>query len=360
MTQKECLEWKGILVYLQCRKGSIHPSGEELIGEAVRLSGKSGEAVCVLGIGNSMEKVQKELEAYPVEKAFLYETSDIFDPCLYASLASACIREQRPSVVLIGGTLEGRALAPRLAVEFRTGLTADCTSLEMDEQRNLIQTRPAFGGNVMASILTENSRPQFATVRPGIMKPVRKVTGHSFFCSLQKVTGNGCKAQICVKESVNTPVAVGNCRFLIAAGRGVRKKEDLSMLNHLAELSGGELACSRALVEKGWMSPERQIGISGNSVRPECLLTIGISGTVQFMAGMRHAKKIIAVNQDPQARIFEIAHYPICADLYEIVPELIKRMEQEDRKSSRGYENAGINEKIVFRSDGSMSNHSGD
>lgn len=328
--------WSGILVYLQCRQGIVHPCGPELIGEAVRLAEQCGEEVCVLGIGSRMESVQEQLEGFPVSRAFLYETDDLFEPFLYASLAADCIRERRPSVVLIGGTLEGRALAPRLAVEFRTGLTADCTALEIDDRGNLVQIRPAFGGNVMASILTENSRPQFATVRPGIMEPAGKRKGGAPDCRVRKVPAREGAPLIRVQECEEKPAAIGGSRLLVAAGRGVKRKEDLDMLYRLAEVLGGELACSRALVEKGWMPPERQIGLSGSSVRPECLITFGISGTVQFMAGIRQAKRIIAVNSDPRARIFERAHHPVCADLYEIVPLLVKYMEKEAGSHSGG------------------------
>lgn len=328
MNQGKKSGWSGILVYLQCLGGLLHSSGPELIGEARRLAAQSGEPVWALGIGSHMDRVQEALQGYPVDHAFLYETDEMFEPCRYASLVSACIRQQSPSVVLVGGTLEGRALAPRLSVEFRTGLTADCTELDMEAGGNLIQTRPAFGGNVMASILTEHSRPQFATVRPGVMEPAIKRGGLSVSCRIERVPKEAKAVEIQVKDWEKPPVSIADSSFLVAAGRGVKKKEDLTMLYRLAEVLGGELACSRALVEKGWMPPERQIGISGNSVRPECLLTLGISGTVQFMAGMRQAKRIIAVNSDPRARIFEAAHHPICADLYEIVPELIRHVEK--------------------------------
>lgn len=328
--------WSGILVYLQCREGHMHPSGPELIGQACRLAAQSGDPVWALGIGSHMERLQEELAGYPVSHAFLYETDDVFEPCRYASLAVACIREQKPSVVLVGGTLEGRALAPRLSVEFRTGLTADCTELSMEADGNLVQTRPAFGGNVMASILTENSRPQFATVRPGVMEPAEKREGLSVPCSVQRVSAGAGSVKVREKEWEEKPVSIAGSSLLVAAGRGIKKKEDLKMLYRLAELLGGELACSRALVEKGWMPPKRQIGLSGNSVRPECLITFGISGTVQFMAGMKQAKRIIAVNSDPRARIFEIAHHPVCGDLYEIVPELIQCVEKEVSNQSGG------------------------
>lgn len=334
MKMEKRSEWKGILVYLQCRNGKIHSSAEELIGEAERLTQISKEPVYVLGIGSDTQRIQKELEGYPVHKAYLYEAQDIYEPGLYADLTEKCIRELAPSVVLVGGTYEGRSLAPRLAVRFRTGLTADCTSLDMDEEGNLIQTRPAFGGDVMASILTEKSRPQFATVRPGIMSPAKRSEAYRPEVHIRDCTGMSGKAEIIVHECRKDTVDIRKCRLLVAAGRGIKKKEDLEMLYELARLLGGELASSRALVEKGWMPPKRQIGLSGNSVRPEYLLTVGVSGTVQFMAGMRQTKNIIAVNSDPKARIFEIAHYPICGDLYEIVPEMIKQLKTKAEKEA--------------------------
>lgn len=337
--KSENQEWRGILVYLQCWQGKPHPSGIELIGEAERLAGTVNGEVCVLAIGRGMDKLKNELEGYPLARAFLYEAQDIYEPCLYGTIAADCIRRQKPSIVLIGGTGEGRSLAPRLAVEFRTGLTADCTSLDADGEGNLIQTRPAFGGNVMASIATENSRPQFATVRPGIMSPALKSEGRRMQVHIQDYTQKISKVEIEVKEQDDKAVDITKCSLLVAAGRGIRKKEDLAMLYQLAKALGGELASSRALVEKGWMPPERQIGISGNSVHPEYLITAGISGTVQFMAGMKRAKNVIAINSDPGARIFEAAHYPICGDLYEIVPELMKRIMANKGRNV----NAGLN-----------------
>lgn len=334
MKMEKRSEWKGILVYLQCQNGKMHSSAAELIGEAGRLARISKESVYVLGIGSEIRRLQEELEGYPVAKAYLYETQDIYEPCLYADLAESCIRELMPSVVLVGGTYEGRSLAPRLAVRFRTGLTADCTSLDMDEAGNLVQTRPAFGGDVMASILTENSRPQFATVRPGMMNPAKKEEINQTEICIRDCTEIRGKAEIAVQECRNNTVDIRKCRILVAAGRGVKKKEDLEMLYELAEFLGGELASSRALVEKGWMPAERQIGLSGNSVRPEYLITVGVSGTVQFMAGMRQTKNIIAINSDPKARIFEIAHYPICGDLYEIVPAMIKQLKRKAEKEA--------------------------
>lgn len=330
MRQIDKRSWTGILVYIECCRGKIHPVSLELIGEAYRLSQERNDHIYIVAIGEQMERVQEQLLGYPVAKAFLYETEDDYDPEFYERLLTQCIEEVMPSIVLIGGTLEGRALAPRTATAFQTGLTADCTSLSIDGEGNLVQTRPAFGGNLMASIVTESCRPQFATVRPGVMKPAVAKGVDEIDCVIQKIENNESAVHILEIEQSEEKDSITDQSVLVVAGRGIRKKEDLDMLRELAEVLGGKLASSRALVEKGWMKPSKQIGLSGHTVSPEYMITCGVSGTVQFMAGMKYTKNIIAINTDPCARIFEIAHYPICGDLYEIIPELIKRRKGDE------------------------------
>ena len=277
-----------------------------------------------------MERIQKELTGYPIECAYLYETEDEYTPLWYEEIAAECIRRLKPAIVLIGGTLEGRSLAPRLAVAFQTGLTADCTALSIAEDGGLIQTRPAFGGNVMASIVTPERRPQFATVRPGVVGAIEK-NNLKDTAYIRKTVQNKNIDIIRVLKSIPVEAQedITKQKVLVVAGRGVKKKEDLAMLRELAGLLGGKMASSRALVEKGWTKAAEQIGLSGNTVGPEYMITCGVSGTVQFMAGMRNTKNIIAINTDANARIFDIAHYPVCADLYDIVPELIQRLKGE-------------------------------
>lgn len=333
MAAEEIKQWSGILVYIECYDGNVKPVSLELIGKARLLAAKSGEKVYGAAIGTGLDRVRNQLEGYLAEQIFLYDAPDEYTPLLYENIMADCIGRLRPSVVLIGGTQEGRALAPRLAVSFRTGLTADCTSLDIDENGNLLQTRPAFGGNIMATILTSRCRPQFATVRPGIMQQISPSEGRYTRFFVREWQKEDPSVKI---ERVTAHIQSGGItsqRFLVAAGRGVRKKEDLEMLRDLAKVLGGELACSRALVEKGWMNPSRQIGLSGSTVRPDCIITCGVSGTVQFMAGMKTSKNIVAINNDPDARIFEIAHYPVCADLYEVVPELISCLGKEKMAS---------------------------
>lgn len=329
MRQANIEEWSKILVYIECRKGKVHPVGRELIGEAARLAERLKMPVYAAAIGSSLEEIPRQLEGCPIKRLYLYEAQDEYSPLAYEKILAGCIREIKPSIVLIGGTYEGRALAPRLAVAFETGLTADCTSLEIDEEGNLVQIRPAFGGNVMASIVTRYTRPQFATVRPGVMEPLR-IEGLPLPEIIKRTANEAQDAfQILDVEEAKGTDSIVDARILVVAGRGVRKKEDLRMLEELAGLLGGRLASSRALVEKGWMPAKCQIGLSGNTVSPQYMITCGVSGTVQFMAGMKQARNIIAINTDPDARIFEIAHYPVLGDLYEIVPEMISRLKEK-------------------------------
>lgn len=330
MREDDLKEWSGILVYIECRKGVMNSVSRELIGEALRLSGMLSASVYAVAAGSCTEEIEAELLKYPLGRIYLYETMDEFHPVVYETMIAECIEELKPSIVLIGGTYEGRALAPRLAVALRSGLTADCTSLDIDEEGNLIQIRPAFGGNVMASIVTKCRRPQFATVRPGIMEPVKgekycsKAKNRDVIKKIPDIDSEG--LEILDIEEAQRVESIADQKVLVVAGRGVRKKEDLKMLEELAYLLGGRLACSRALVEKGWMQAKDQIGLSGNTVSPDYMITCGVSGTVQFIAGMKHTKNIIAVNTDADARIFEIAHYPVPGDLYEIIPEMIEQL----------------------------------
>lgn len=320
--------FQGVLVWLEWEGSQFHPVSFELLGAARRLAKVSGEPVYAVGIGRGIHKGAYLLSNCGAKQVILCETKKIYQSDVYASIFAHYIRQISPGTVLVGGTLEGRALAPRLAVCFQTGLTADCTQLEMEEDGGLIQIRPAFGGNLMAKIVTESARPQFATVRPGVMSPEEPSKELSSI-QLDVDQSEDGSMEILTEEILNQEKRITEAKILVAAGRGVKKKEDLAILRNLADSLGGMLASSRALVEKGWMQPKDQIGLSGNTVAPDYLLTFGVSGTVQFMAGMKGSRHIIAVNTDPEARIFQIAHDPICADLYEVAPRLAKLTEEK-------------------------------
>jgi electron transfer flavoprotein alpha subunit len=314
----------GILVYVEFDGSGICPVSLELIGEAARLAKKSKMKVCAMAVGENTGSLRSVLGRYPLEMVYLYENTGEFRADVYEQAVEDCVGRICPSIILVGGTAGGRALAPRVAARFRTGITADCTELDIDACDNLVQTRPAFGGNVMARILTPEKRPQIATVRPGVMKqilPSDKENVKFIEIGFDYVQSG---VTVLKKTEEASGDGITNAEIIVAAGRGVKCKEDLSMLRELAQLLGGKLASSRALVEKGWVSSGRQIGLSGQTVSPKCLITFGISGSVQFRAGIKNAETIISVNTDPNAEIFKIAHYPICCDLYDIVPEMIK------------------------------------
>jgi len=317
-----------ILICLETGENGLHPSSLELVGKAFELAKPCGGNIYGVVLDGNAEKLREDLRGLPLKQVYICPACHTFDAQECAETVAQCVRQLDPSVLLIAGTCFGRAMAPRIAVACRTGLTADCTELERTPDGGLIQIRPAFGGDIMARIVTDHTRPQMATVRPGVMPPCER-EGNQIpkLCTLNRETaGHICLLDV---QPLKLVAGIAEQKVLIAAGRGVKRKEDLMMLEHLAELMGGALACSRALVEKGFLPHEKQIGLSGATVHPDVLLTCGISGSVQFQAGIRRAKTIIAVNSDPDAKIFDLAHIPVLGDLYEIIPKLIDRLENE-------------------------------
>ena len=322
-------EWRGITVVAEALGGKLHPVSLELLGKARELADSIGQQVTAVAIGFRMEKVAGELAEYGADRVVVYD-----DPALeffriepYANALEDFIREIRPSSVLVGGTVNGRSLAPRVAARFRTGLTADCTVLDMSETTDLDQIRPAYGGNIMAHINTPRHRPQFATVRykifpiPPRVEPHGKVVRHT-------LPADRLSSLIEVLERRPKAVAKGieDAEVLVVCGRGVKRPEDIAMLRELAGLLGGEVASTRAVVEAGWLDAKRQIGLSGRTVKPKLIITCGVSGAIQFVAGMSGSETIVAINTDPKASIFKIAHVGLVGDLYTIIPELIARI----------------------------------
>ena len=235
----------------------------------------------------------------------------------------------RPSSILVGATALGRSLAPKVACRVHTGLTADCTMLEMKENTDLVQIRPAFGGNIMARIVTPNSRPQFCTVRYKIFSAPERCAPHGEIVRMP-VDGELLRTGTTILSVTQKPAEadISDAEVIVAVGRGVRSREDISLARALADRLGAQLACTRPLVEAGWFDPRKQIGLSGRTVKPKLIVTLGVSGSVQFAAGMRNSPLIVAVNSDKNAPIFDIAHYGYVGDLYQVVPLLIRKMEE--------------------------------
>ena len=324
-------EWKGIAVYVDHVDGKIHPVTFELLGKAKELAAITGHPVYALFMGNHITEQSRELLHYGADKVFVYEEEELarFKIEPYTAVFEDFIGKIKPSSILVGATTVGRQLAPRVAARMKTGLTADCTILEMNEDTDLSQIRPAFGGNIMAHIKTPNHRPQMATVRYKIMnapKRQEEAEGEIISCAIAKEKlGSHVEVMDIVQKEKEQ--FIENADVLVVAGRGVKKPEDLANLQKLADLLGGQLACTRPVAEAGWLPAKCQIGLSGRTVRPKLIITCGVSGAVQFTAGMNHAENIFAINSDPKAPIFKTAHYCLVGDLYEILPQLIQKIE---------------------------------
>ena len=326
-------QWNDILVFSEVSGGRLHPVSLELIGKARELAAPLGFKVKTVLVGDGVSAFAEELRHYSVSEIAVYDDPALgyFRADAYASCVEDYIKHAKPSVVLVGATSLGRSLAPRLSTRFHTGLTADCTKLELRENTDLVQIRPAFGGNIMAQIITANTRPQFATVRYKVMdQPARQETaeGAVIMRRIPKAVG---ESKVTHVKTVPVPAGktISDAEILVVGGRGLQKEADLDMVKELAALLGGDWAVSRPLVEKGWAPNARQIGLSGRTVRPKLIITCGISGAIQFAACMNQSEHIIAINTDPEAPIFNVAHIAMVGDLYQIVPRMIQKLKEE-------------------------------
>jgi electron transfer flavoprotein alpha subunit len=327
--------WKGIAVYVDHVEGDIHPVTLELIGKAKELANKVNFPIYCLFLGSNIEDKAQELLHYGVDKVFVYDKEELKDFRIepYTAAFEDFVNNVKPSTILVGATTIGRSLAPRMAARFKTGLTADCTILDIKENTDLVQIRPAFGGNIMAQINTPNTRPQLATVRYKVMDaPERseEVSGEIVRCDIEssKLSSNIEVLKVTHKEKEES---ISDAEVIVVAGRGIKSEKDMELVHELADLLGAQIAGTRPLIEAGWIDAKKQIGLSGRTVKPRLIITLGVSGAVQFAAGMNGSEYIFAINKDEKASIFNVAHYGIVGDIYEIVPQLI-----ENIKVSRG------------------------
>ena len=326
-------KWNDILVFAEVSGGRLHPVSLELIGKARELAaGVPGFTVKAVLVGEGVSAFAEELRHYGVSEVAVYDDPELgyFRADAYAACVEDYIKYAKPSVVLVGATALGRSLAPRLATRFHTGLTADCTTLLLRENTDLVQIRPAFGGNIMAQIVTTNTRPQFATVRYKVMNPpVRgEEAGGEVILRRLPAAVKKCKGSCVSVKPVPPKKSISDAEVLVVGGRGLTKEADLEMVKELAKLLGGDWAVTRPLVEKGWTTNDRQIGLSGRTVRPRLIITCGVSGAIQFTACMNGSDHIVSINTDKDAPIFDTAHIAIVGDLYEIVPNLIKQLKE--------------------------------
>lgn len=329
-------DWQGIAVFIEQFKGKIHPVAFELIGKAKELAQKTNQQVICLFPGSQLTEAARQLLQYGIDKVFTYDYPQLedfnIDP--YSAIFEDFIFKQKPSTILVGGTDIGRSLAPRVAARFRTGLTADCTVLDIQKNTDLDQIRPAYGGNIMAHIHTPNHRPQFATVRYKIFSAPEKVAPHGKIIAC-KISPEKLSARIEILkiEEKKKVKHIEETEVLLVAGKAFKKEADLKMIYDLADNLNAMVACTRPLIEQGWFDPRLQIGLSGRTVQPKLIITCGVSGSVQFAAGMQNSANIIAINTDTKAPIFNIAHVAIHGDIYEILPSLLQRIEKEKKSA---------------------------
>ena len=317
---------KNIWVFCEQRDGELQSVALELIGVARELAEKTGEKVAALLLGHNIKSKAQELIAYGADRVYVVDDERLatFVTEPYAQAVTQIAKAYEPSVILFGATSIGRDLAPRLSARLKTGLTADCTKLEMDEEGNLFMTRPAFGGNLFATIICPDHRPQMSTVRPGVMKKLERDDARVGEIIEENIAWNESKFVVTVLEEVKEVSGVDkieDAKILVSCGRGVK---DVCPARELASKVGGSLASSRALVDTGVLEHNRQVGQTGKTVRPEAYLAFGISGAIQHLAGMEESEFIVAVNTDKNAPIFKVANLGIVSDAAAVLKNLNK------------------------------------
>ncbi|MCL2290621.1 MAG: electron transfer flavoprotein subunit alpha/FixB family protein [Bacteroidetes bacterium] len=327
----EIAQYKDVYVFVEQRDGEIQSVSYELIGKARELADQLNEKVVAIFAGHQIANKANELIAYGADCVICMDAPELKDYLTepYTQAITQLINEKKPSIVLIGATTIGRDLGPRLSARLITGLTADCTKLEISETRELLMTRPAFGGNLMATIICPKHRPQMSTVRPGVMRKmerdaIRKGEVETF---VPKFDASKFRVKLLkkVKEDKGK-IDITEAKILISGGRGVGTKENFEKLQELADVLGAEISSSRAMVDAGIMPHDRQVGQTGKTVRPDLYCAFGISGAIQHVAGMEESEYIVAINKDKFSPIFQIADLGIVGDVNKIVPLLKERL----------------------------------
>lgn len=330
-------EWKGIFVIVEQRSGKIQNVAIELLGEGRKLADKLGSPLTAIVLGYDMDSEVERISHYGADNIIYAEDRllGIYSTDAYTKVISELIETRKPETVLVGATTLGRDLAPRLAARVGTGLVADCTGLAVDEtDHKLLQTRPAFGGNLMATIICPRNRPQMATVRPGVME---KAKHNEKATTIEKVAVSVSESDIIAKvidllKEEKEIVSLTDATIIVSGGRGIGGPEGFHILNELADKLGGVVGASRAAVDSGWISHDRQVGQTGTTVRPKLYIACGISGAIQHRAGMGESDTIVAINKDPNAPIHSIAHFSIVDDLFKVVPAIIEALGAREKE----------------------------
>lgn len=332
-------EYKGVYVFAQQVDNVISGIAYELLGKGKELAATLGTEVTAVLIGSDVRGLADSLAEYGADKVILVDDPELkeYRTEPYAHALASVINQYKPEIVLVGATAIGRDLGPTVSARVATGLTADCTVLEIgdfplnpipnQEQKHnqLLMTRPAFGGNTIATIACPDNRPQMATVRPGVMQKIEPIKGAKAVIEEFNPGFTPNKRYVTIKEvvkAVSDTVDIMDAKVLVSGGRGVGSPENFKILEDLAEVLGGTVSCSRAVVDSGWKPKDLQVGQTGKTVRPQIYFAIGISGAIQHVAGMEESDIIVAINKDEDAPIFDVADYGVVGDLNKIVPQL--------------------------------------
>ncbi len=326
-------QYKDVYVFVEQRGGVLQNVSVELLGKARELAATLGEKVCAVLLGSGVEGLAKECIAYGADKVLLADAPELKDYLTepYTQVMTQIAGEFKPGIILIGATTIGRDLGPRLSARLATGLTADCTGLDISEDGNLMMTRPAFGGNLMATIVCKEHRPQMSTVRPGVMRAGVRDEGREGEIVRVEPKFDASKFRVKLLETVKEErnmVDITEANILVSGGRGVGTPEGFAMLRDFAQTIGAEVSSSRAMVDAGVMGHDRQVGQTGKTVRPDVYFALGISGAIQHLAGMEESDYIIAINKDKYAPIFQSADLGIVGDLRKIVPLLTEKLKR--------------------------------
>ena len=327
-------EYRDVWVFAEQREGALMPVVNELLGEGRKLADEIGCSLCTVLCGSQVEGLVDELFEYGADKVYLADHKELesYRTDAYTAVIHDAIKSYKPEIVLLGATHIGRDLGPCLAVRCNTGLTADCTRLEIDEKdKKIKQTRPAFGGNLMATIVCPNHRPQMSTVRPGVMEKAERQEGRKgqvIPLSVSFETEDIRTRILEVVKQAGEAVSLTDAEIIVSGGMGLGGAEGFELLKKLAHKLGGVVAASRAAVDAGWIDHSYQVGQTGTTVRPKVYFACGISGAIQHVAGMQNSEQIIAINKNPGAPIFEVADYGIVGDIYQVIPALIEALDK--------------------------------
>ncbi len=326
--------YKDVWVFAEQREGKLMPVVIELLGEGKKLANDIGCKLCAVLCGHEVEDLAKELITYGADIVYLADDKELstYRTDAYTKVIFEAIETHKPEIVLLGATHIGRDLGPCLAVKCGTGLTADCTKLEIDpEDKKIKQTRPAFGGNLMATIVCPNHRPQMSTVRPGVMgkaEYTKDYQGEVVSLAVDFKPGDIRTKVLEIVKKAEEMVSLTDAEIIVAGGMGLGNKEGFDLLKKLADKLGGTVAASRAAVDAGWIDHSYQVGQTGTTVKPKIYFACGISGAIQHIAGMQDSDYIVAINKNETAPIFEVADYGITGDLYQVVPSILEELEK--------------------------------